>query len=230
MEIRVINATLINLLEFDQIPFTKLLVGSNLKNIQEHFAFKNIEVRQKPDGQSAIVLQGGLYNQDTIVKRVEVGERKITIEVEEKSAIAKKVFDSLKELLRELSKTDDETYLSPVVQTVESIIIAKMNFHATSLIHPQFNKFINSTVESATSDEQKQAITSIFGISFRIDYFAQGEFARKLKDSLVTLSRKDFTIGPRDGTALDEKIFISKAPLDTEVHITLLEEIETIFT
>ena len=50
------------------------------------------------------------------------------------------------------------------------------------------------------------------------------------KDYRITLSRKEFLIGPRDGTALDEQIFVSKAPVDTDTHLVLLDELEALYS
>ncbi|MFH1928295.1 MAG: hypothetical protein ABIK79_09030 [Chloroflexota bacterium] len=227
MEIRNRNSLLVSLFEFDQIPFSRLLHNSSLSHIQNMYEFQGVEIKQNPNGQPVVAFHIGVYSDDKgVIKRIELEERRILIEVDGSSNIADAILDEIKEYFCKLAACVEENFLSPVVQSRESVIGAKMGFHANNLVHQKLLDFVNNRVVEEANMEQGNAISNFHGVMFRLDYIPTEE---KLKDYRITLSRKEFSLGPRDGTSLDERIFISKAPVDTSTHIQLLEEIEAIY-
>lgn len=227
MEIRNRISTQICLFEFDQIPFSRLLHESSLSYIKEMYEFQGVEIKQNPNGLPIIAFQIGVHAGDKgTIKRVEIEERRMLIEVDGPSSVADEILNELRKYFCELSDCIVDDFLVPVIQARESVIIAKLGFHARELVHPKLLDFVENRVVEDASLKQGDAISNINNVIFRLDYSPKKE---KLKDYRITLSRKEFSIGPRDGTSLDEKIFISKAPVDTNTHLKLLEEIESIY-
>jgi hypothetical protein len=229
MDVKKINSTLVTLVHFDQIPFFKLLHGSNLQKIQKLYQFKNVEVKPNQRNQPTILFQLGLYKNKTEelnVHRIEIEERKIVIEIDGHSSDAIAIYSQIRELMRGISAEYDDEFLQPIVQSKESLIIAKLDFHANILVHPKLLSFVNTKVIESAVIEYGQPRPKIHSIAFRIDYLSSEE---TLKDYRITLSPKEFSLSPRDGTSLDEQIFISKAPINTDAHLGLLEEVEDIY-
>lgn len=223
-----INSLLITLVEFDKIPFYKLLHASNAGELQNTYNFSNIEMKNNAQNQPVIVFLLGTFNnrnREILVKRLEIDERKIIIDVEGETTDAKDFFDSVTDCFAKISG-EENFKLKTVVQSKESEIVSRLNFSASKLVEPRLLKFVKNKVSKAASQPQGDAIADFLTISFRIDYLLTDE---KLKDYRIALSRKEFLIAPRDGTPLDEQIFVSKAPVDTDTHLKLLEELEAIY-
>lgn len=230
MEIRYTNTTLVTLVEFEEIPFLKLLLKSTIQALGDLFQFKRIDARKKEGENPVIFCELGefVFEDDSyVIKRMEIGRRKIIIEVEGDSHIAKEVFKAFRSLLMDMSDIDSSDYLSPVIQSVESAIIAKLDFHAKGLIHPNLRDFIDDAVLDKVSTEYGKATLNYFSQKFRFDYLLYDE---SLVEKRITLSPKTFSVEPRDGTALEDQVFISEAPVDTDVHIQLLKELESRFS
>ena len=228
MQVIKINSIQINLLEFDWIPFNLLVTQSVIADFQSRFNFSAAELRANQNNQTIIAFAAGIFsdaNERYSIPRVEIEERKIVIEVEGHSKVADKVFSEATKYMMDLSgKTNDAPV---VVQTKESIIIAKMNISANNLVDSKLLEFMNTKVTDSSHLPQGKAIGSLHTVAFRLDYTPIDD---KLKDYRINLTRKEFSIGPRDGTALSEQVFISRAPVDTDKHLALIEGIEEIYS
>jgi len=231
MEIKRINSILINLVEFDRIPLYKILQASGATDIQAKYNFSSVEINNNPQNQPKIIFLLGTYNNQTntqefIIKRLEIEERKIVIDVDGASQIADDFFIDFIEYLKKLSGNENFD-LPIVVQSRESEIVSKLKFSAANLISPKLLKYIETSVVDKAHHPQGKAVANLAAVAFRIDYISTDE---KLKDYRISLSRKEFLIAPRDGTPLDEQIFVSKVPVDTSTHLAILEELEEIYS
>ncbi len=228
MNIIKMNSSLISLFEFDKIPNLRLINPLVSSQFQNRFKFNAVEIKPNQQNQPIIEYSLGFYGENTdqsVIKRIGIEERKILIELEGRTSQAKGLLEEVCNFLKEISSYEGE--LDPIVQSNESIIITRMDFHASKLVDSKFMEFISRRVTEESNSDKGKAVANVFNVLFRIDYDV---FDEKLKDYRITLSRKEFSLGPRDGSPLDEQIFISKAPVSTESHIKLLEEIESIYS
>ena len=60
-------------------------------------------------------------------------------------------------------------------------------------------------------------------ISFLVHFTAHDS---KIQEYKIGLSSKEFVLGPRPGTAVEDQIFYSRAPLPTKNHLELIEWVE----
>ncbi len=228
MKVKELNSTLLKIMEFGQIPFWKMFFDAP-RTLQEPFNFQKIDVGQKQ--QKAILLfELGTYqvaSDMVIIESIEIDERKIVVKVNAESSCAEMIMDELCEYMQQFSGAQNEIDFKPVIQSNESIIIAHMDMYAKELIHPSLLNLIDNEIVENASTIYGKAISNHYKMLFRLDYISTDEI---LKEYRIDITPKLFSIEPRDGTPLDKKIYVSRAPVDTKTHIMLLEEIESMFS
>jgi len=226
MESTMIVSKLITLFEFDHLPFAKFLHQSNISTFKDIFRFNEFQILQTQTDHPLVAFRHGTFDTDSgeiIILRDDIESRKIVLEIEGESTNADELLDRFIEIFREISENSDDDFMKPIVLTRDSVIIAKMSFHAKSLLHPDLLDFVTNQVSAKSKLKQGDPVPNLHTISFRIDYNPTDD---SLLDYRISLTRKEFSIGPRDGTPLDQQIFVSKAPVSTSDHIELLEELE----
>lgn len=229
MNIKHIDSTIIVLVEFDEIPFNRLLLDTSIELINSKFNFKSIEPAFKPDNQPILLCVLGSFEKPGgvgIINKVEIEHRKLVISVEGDTEFAESVLSKLGEIFSELNEYDDVKELHPVTQTYESVIIANLDFHALELIDTRIKDFVSGEFLSKADLNIAKAAMNHFSLKFRIDYILSEKDLKKYK---ITVAPKTFTLGPRDGTRIDDQAFISQAPLKTEVHKEILKTIEKMY-
>jgi len=229
MEIQQQRSTLIVLVQFNQIPLSKFINPENLRSFNARYKFASIEPVQDPATGNfpAINLITGLYNTkeayEIAISRLGVEERKIVIHMDGPSEHAHNFFNELRTFLAGLAGVDDKDYLSPIILTEESEIISQLNFPIQKLIAPKLQDFaFNSIVEMANLEVADASIGSI-SVEFKIDYLPKDNL---LNERRITLARKDLVLQLAVGHRIEEQIYASKAPFDTNTHIQILAELE----
>lgn len=224
MNIQKTTITQVVLVPFDKISLDKLIPQQRLEPLVSLFGFRNAEISKSGADQVSVTLEHGIYDNDTgshAVKKLEIRERKIVFSLEGTSQDAEGFFEELDEFLMDLS--DIEGHLSPVLKSQESEIIAKLDFSIEDLLSPAYLAFVRTAVERETSLDIAEASVRPVALKFRVDYLLQDE---SIQEQNISLSSKEFSVEPRKGTLLADRIFYSKAPLDTDAHARLLEELE----
>lgn len=216
--------TQVILVPFDEISLDKLIPQQRLEPLVRLFGFRNAEISKPGTDQASVTLEHGIYDNDTgshAVKRLEISERKIVFSLEGTSQDAERFFGELEKFLMDLSDTDD--HLNPILKSQESEIITKLDFSIEDLFSPAYLDFVRTTVKRETSLDVAKASVHPVQLKFRVDYLLQDE---AIQEQGIGLASKEFSVEPRKGTLLADRIFYSKAPLDTDAHVRLLEELE----
>jgi hypothetical protein len=214
------------LLRYDEIPRTKMLTQKRaLSELRSKFQFQAADI----DENLNIIAQMGLYqdeNGEYPIRRLVIEERRILIDVEGPSKIADKIISELRLFITAYSNRIDTDFLKPIITAHESEIVAKLIFPFEKLLAPEFNKFILEDAVAAMNSNKAVAKANPSLLTFLISYQSLDE---SLEDFKVSISRKEFTIGPRPGFPVSDKIYYSKAPVDTDKHIELLARLEEVF-
>lgn len=231
MKLRRLTSSIIILVKFDQLPFLQLFKIQNFEKILTKFKFAQPpDIQETPTGTPLIRFVLGTYEhgeQEYTIKRVDMEERKIVINVEGPSEIAIKIYDELRELLRGLVVGDlDADFMEPVVKTYETEMVVELEFNAKQLLNQKYMEFIDKNFREAANTETGIATVALHSTVFKIFYKLAEE---KLREYRIALSNKEFMFGPREGTALKEQIFVAKAPLASHTIISLLEDLELLF-
>lgn len=226
MHIRKIESKLIVLVRFEEIPMLELLHPQGTNEVKELFSFSGAEPTQGGDGRPAFQFILGKSIQDekqVTINSIRVEDRKIIILVNGTSEEADIAWDQLRDLFSKMSKVEDDAFLEPKLIARESVIVANINIAIEDLVNPNFLKFVNHDVAEAAKSKIADAWSQLDLLLFKISYEPSN---RNLEEARLGMSRKDFSISPRAGYSLSEKIYVSAGPFDTDTHINLIQNFE----
>jgi len=228
MEIRRTTIHQVYLLRFDEIPLLKLLHPAGVKSLSGLFGFAQSGVAQDQSGAPMVNLQLGAYQHEGVdisITRLSIEDRRILLDVEGTSEQADKITEGLREHLRSVSGRADEQFLKSIVKAQESEIVAQLEFSADQLLSEHLLRFVGENLIPATSSDLATSSAKLGAVLFVVQYDPHGV---ALDDFRISLSRKEFSIGPRPGSPLEERTYVSKAPVDTATHLSLLATLESI--
>lgn len=227
MEIQKQCVTQIIIVDYDEIPLEKLIHSPNLETLAKSYDFKGTQIGTDPAGNIVQVqYRHGLFKEDVgefTIDRLEVQERKMLFKLDASSQEADRFYASLVGFLADLAGAGEESYLQPLVKSEESEIIVRLGFPIERLYAPVYLRFIESVAGDMTRREMADGAISPAGLLFRLDYMPRDN---SLGAQRITLSSKELRLEPRKGRPVTDQIYYSKAPLDTDTHIKLLEELE----
>jgi hypothetical protein len=229
MDIQKISTSCIILVHHYELPFLKLASGNNLEKLAKAFNFQRAEVSQDSStGRiSSLLLRNGIFQADDgsqiAISGLEVEERKIVINNESNSNYSKEFYDNLVIIIIELADFPKGSLLEPIIMTYESQIIAHMRFPISSLLSGNYLEYVQSSVLTSVATEFADVILSPVIIAFDVDFLVKDEY---LSQHRIALARKQFSVQPAIGHPFDEQIYYSNAPVDTQTHLQLLEDLE----
>lgn len=217
----------IQIFKNDEVPFWRLCQPSPIEALRSIFNFNEMEVGlSSPPARPALTAQMGSFVEGSLrapIMRLVVEDRRVLLDIEGNSDDAEKVLSRLRTFLIELSENQDPEFLTPIISTQESEVIARLEIDPDDLIAPFLRKFMQS---QATTDVQysfAKGTIALAQVVFDVNYREEGTV---LDDRRVTLSRKQFLIGPREGFRPEERMYYSKAPISTQAHLRLLKGLE----
>jgi hypothetical protein len=147
-------------------------------------------------------------------------QRRIVIDVAGPSSAITAIYARLLHFLSELHASDG----SPIVGEPErvldlSVITAHFPFPMEALFAPPLRKLFAKTLGANANSEESAVISTLV---------LQGhEASRAIERVSGPEDSNAFTFGPRAGTSPDERIYLSSAPLDSEAHLSYLNELES---
>jgi hypothetical protein len=228
MNIKLTKATKVVLVPFDEIPLSNLLPQEHLERLGRLFGFRNVEIA-KTAGQVGIVFEHGVFDTELhsrAIDKLEISERKIVLTVEGTSENADELLAELEAHLLDLSNAEGEQLLHPILESHESEIVAQLDFSVEDLLSPTYFDFVRNTVQQEANSDIASATIQPVTLQFRVDYLLKDE---SIQEQRISLSPKVFSLEPRRGSLLADRIYYSKAPFDTDTHLRLLKELETRF-
>ena len=229
MEIQRTTIHQVYLLRLDEVPLLKLLHPAGLQPLSALFGFGQAGVVQDQSGTPVINLQLGAFREGELelpILRLAIEDRRILLDLEGPSDQADKVFARLAEHLRVLSGRADDAFLRPIVKAQESEVVCRLSFQWDRLLSHRLTDFVARNLHEATGSKHAASSAKLGQIMFVIQYETEG---LALDDQRVSLSRKEFIIAPRPGYLPTERVYYSKAPVDTSSHLALLHELDSLF-
>ncbi|MCB8991835.1 MAG: hypothetical protein H6665_14540 [Ardenticatenaceae bacterium] len=217
------QSTLISLIKFDVIPILELAASSELRRkLANHFDFEQIELREK-NGSPVLVCSLGTLNSGTPILTLAIEERKIVCTVGGKSKETKAFYDVVIDFLMQIASCDDITAFEPVLVANESEMIVKLDIDVASLFPESLLNYMEGEASSKLSLGPASARIKPVSVMFEVDYFSNAQI---LDDYKITLTRKEISLQLRPGYPQENRVFISKMPVDSDTHMELLTEIE----
>lgn len=146
-------------------------------------------------------------------------QRRVVIDVAGTSSALTPIFERLRQFLADLHTPDGSPVIGEPEQVLDySVITAQFSFSLDAMFASPLRKLF-AKVNSTTGSSEELALSSTFVM--QTNPVGQ-EIARVAspEDSFA------FTFAPRAGTKPEEHIYLSSAPLDSDAHLSYLNELE----
>jgi len=224
------TVTQIRIFPQDAIPYTDLAIRKNFDQFREKFSFSKTEIPfpfYELGAPKIINLSGGSITVDDesiLINSLNFDERKIVFIIEAPSDKADKAFNIIGEELRDIDRYKNFSASNYLVKTEETECTVHLNIDYHRFFSRQFISFIKKSV--AKHSEQPLRKLALKSLCFEISF----EQRKTLEDVRISIVPKPFTIEPRFATREEDKIFYTRSPYDSETHLRLLKELESLFT
>jgi|GEM_PF-2994021 len=226
MDIKRIVSHAIVLLRHDEIPLQRLSQRTNIVRLGSVFEFNQFELIGDDSGNRAVSGQAGSFRDETgdyPIARLVVEERRILLAMEASSDVVDRVVEKALEFLSSLTNPSHDDHLKPLLVSYESEIIAHMDFTVDKLVPTPMYRIILSDGLLAAASPVARTTVALEQVQFQLNFDPIDPIIDK---NGITLSQKAFTIGPRPNVPIEEQIYFSKAPFETEKHIMILSRVE----
>lgn len=228
MEILTIKTDYIVLVNYNEIPLSKLMTQRNAEKLMLPFGFAKVDALLDELGQKTFGMrfQYGAFQDETTevpVESLQIEERKMVITIEGTTNDAEKVYEKIRDILKNVAGKNQPHFLAPLLISHESVISSILNFSIDKIIAEPIFNHITMRLPTKISSEKVDVFISLNSVNFDFNYLTKDP---SLLDSKITIVSKSLSISAIPGRPITEKTFLSKAPLDTDTHKELLETLE----
>jgi hypothetical protein len=230
-----LRVTQIRVFAPDIIPMRQLMTETVFLKVKDRFKFAVAQpsIQQiSPDslvGSETLGFAFGEFLDDknrVVIDNITIEPRKIGMRVSGTSTQADKVYDVLKTLISDFDQDKKFVKSKPIVKTDESSCSATLNIDLYDYLSGAAQSFLKNTLPKFTSWEQADSLVMPPRVGVKINYQIKD---KSITDHGISLSPKEFVIEVRVGTPVEEQRFFTSSPTDTETHLKLLKEFETLF-
>lgn len=145
-------------------------------------------------------------------------QRRIVIDVAGPSSAITGIYEQLQHFLSELQASDGSPIIGKPERILDlSVITAQFPFPMESLFALPLRKIVARAIGAYAKSEESAVVSTLV-----IQEHPAGQAIEKVsapEDSYA------FTFGPRAGTRPEEHIYLSSAPLNSEAHLSYLNEL-----
>ena len=214
----------IRIFPVDTVPLGLITTKTCADKVRELLAVSEVEVRPLLDGNHVITFRRGELKHSTkvvVIRRVEVDQRRITVEVEGTSEDSNAVYTSFLSALGSALDTDLAPLRSPLLVAETTQCVATLDYAFEELFNSAFIEFLNHRVAKEASSKLAKASVRPALVAAEVSY----QIDRTLVESKTTMSPKEFTIAPRPGVPSEARKYLVSSPFDSNTHIRLLREL-----
>jgi len=227
-DIRELIVTQIRIFPADYIPYSYLLRKEFIDYVVEKYKFgkhqmpfENIPVPANVP--RVLVLESGEYKVDKkkiIIKKVTFEDRRLITEVLSPSKLSAKFFNAFSKDIKKFDmderfKASDANYFTEETSCIVSLDIDFMDIYSDKFRNFLTKDFVKHLKHDAFEIYPRR---TRFEVSFKPD--------EKLMKHRISLAPKLLAIEPRTEHSLDEKVFFTSSPCDTDTHLNLLKSFE----
>lgn len=224
--IRELTVTQIRIFPSDYIPYSYLLRKEFIDHIIKKYKFQNNEMpfeHAPSNAPRVLIFSSGEYKfegKKIIIKKLVFDERRIITEAICTSQEAKRLFNAIANDIRKFEqekqfKASDVIFLGEETSCVVSLNIDYMGIFSDNFKSFVSDDFVNQLEHSYFEIYPK---TIRFEVSFRPD--------EKLMKHRISLSPKQLVIEPRTEHSLEDQMFFTSTPCDTDTHLKILNSFE----
>jgi hypothetical protein len=227
--IRELTSVQIRIFPADYILYNYLLRKDFVDFILDKYKFTSHEMpfgNAPGDTPKVLVFKSGeckIEKKKLIIKRLAFENRRIVTDTLSTSKEATKLFNIIAKDIDKFQtdgnfKSSDVSFLSE-----EASCIVSLDFDYKDMFSEKFITFLNEDLKSRMRHDVFEVYPKLirFEISFKPD--------EKLRKNRITLSPKQLIIEPRTEHPLDERVFFTSSPCDTDTHLNILGTLEKTF-
>jgi hypothetical protein len=205
----------------DTTPWSQLTAPSNLARLREKYKFAQmVQPDQLPGvpAQLQVIFANGEYQHDQEligIQSLSVEPNVIQFQVSAGTQGADYFFADLTTFLQELRP---EPKIEEYKKTYQTIAVTRLNVPFEEIFSTGFVKFLNNRVKPSLRLPDGEPHIRLASLSWLVTYRAESADTMYLP--------KQLTIEPRFGSKMDDQIYYTMSPTDSETHIGLLEDFE----
>ena len=236
-DVRELLVVQIRLFPADQIPLDLLAAPSAQQALVESFSFQESGVGlpwmgiQIPGTAPSITLPQGEFTDEkgskVSIRSLEIQPRRIVTRVAGTSEQADAFFRRFREVISELAPERAPDLTDVVYKAEETSCVVTLGFELSQIFRRNVSTFVRRRLARAASAPTIRANVEPTKFTARIAYEVNEP---SLKEHGITLNPKEFVIEPRAGTPTKSRIFFTKSPFPSSVHLELIQEFEDLFS
>ena len=172
---------------------------------------------------------GSLADDDdnvTFITSLTIEGRRVVLQVLGSSQQADRVFKVLSDLLASVWPPSELGLSEVVYEVEETTCILDLDFDFTSLFRRELLSFIEGRLVDVVSSESASVSAQLVKFKAKISYQVNDH---NISGHGITLSDKEFVIEPRVNTPGEARIFYTKSPLPSHLHLQFIREFEELF-
>ena len=228
-DVRNLCVTQVRIFQEDVIPYQVFSIANKLKQLKDYYQFSGEEVPfplHEPQTPKLILFKAGeskLEKETLIINLLAFEGRKITLEIGGKSEGADKVFLDLANFINQLAGLDLLNEGKCLVKTEETKCNVTLDIDFWDVFDEKMKEFIKNDLYLAC--ERPTLSISPKTLSFEIIFEQDPE----LQKHNVSFAPKHLTVEPRANVPLENRVFYTHSPFDSETHLRLVKSFEDIF-
>ncbi len=231
-KIQDLTVSQIYLFQVGAIPLGAVVAGRGIETVRQKFAFQNpSSLPWAPELTPAPALRfanGELLVEKTrvVVPSVAIEPRRILLTVSGTSEQADQVFRVLVQTLSELAPDHAEALSNVVYKAEETACIACLDLDFGQVFGRKVRDFLTRRVADTASKPGIRACVEPSRFAATITFELTDE---KIKEQGITLNPKEFTVEAMKGLPIKDKLFVTKSPFGSSVHLELIKQLEGLF-
>jgi hypothetical protein len=206
----------------EAIPWTYLLLPSNLQSLRDRYKFGQIGQQSGPGttpGQ--VVATGGEFRVGEAAQALEqlvIEPAAIQFQISTDSKGADALFSDLGEFLRQVDPNKNFADSKERARTYQTVAVARLAVGFASIFSDAFLRYLERAVAPRVRLPDSEVDLGLERLSWGVRYKTQ-------RADLMYIP-KPLTIEPRRGTKESDRIYYTQSPTDFPTHVELLDEFE----
>jgi hypothetical protein len=209
----------------DTIPWSYVLLESNMERLRERYRLKPFAQVADAQGNVALVASGaGEFvsgESRQAIEQLSLEPTALQFQISATSKEADSFLGDLSLFLRDIDPNARFDLSRQYTRTYQSIAIVRLDVAYEELLSPRLRRFLENTAPSALALPDAPADISLQHLSWAVRYRTQ-------RTEWFYLP-KVLTLEPRAGSKPEEKIYYTQSPTDFETHLKLLVSFEQQF-
>lgn len=230
-DIRELRATQIYLYPVGALPIEALAGPRGRQAVRDSFGFQDPVLTPWPSELGPLpeirFMNGEFGDGKTrvVVPSLVFQQRRVVLTVLGTSTQADRFYGNLVNMLTVLAADRAEALSDVIYKAEETSCVVTLDIDLRKVLRPAVWNFLRRDVRQAASVPDIPVTIQPSGVTSNVTYQVRDQ---KIIDHGITLNPKEFSIQPRPGTPLAERTFMTKSPFRSDVHMELLEKLESL--